>query len=222
MKKIILSLLAAGAAGISAHAQIGFAPEAGINLATFRQQIDDEDVDDNRMRAGLRIGAALDFPIVGGLSIQPGLYYSMKGSYYKETDRVLGVSTKTEVKTRLNYLDIPINVVYKFSDYKDGFFISAGPYIGYALDGKMNTKTTVGNNYQERKEDIKFGDERGDLKRVDVGGNVGLGYMFPMGLFFRAQYSHGFTNLIEGSDNDDNSLRNSSLAFSLGIMIGGY
>jgi hypothetical protein len=220
MKKLLLSFAAFTALYTSANAQIGFAPEVGLNISSVREKVFGDKVDGIKSRPGFKIGASVDLPIVGGLSIQPGLFYSMKGGKYKDEYSVGSITTTTESKLTLSYLEVPVNVVYKFSREKQGFFVFAGPYVGYAIGGKTKVKTTTGSLSSENTEDVDFGGDKGDTKRLDVGANVGLGYMISAGGFVRAQYGHGFANLIEGGDSD-NYAKNSCFAISFGFMLGG-
>lgn len=139
----------------------------------------------------------------------PGLIYSMKGA--KMTDNSLGFDIKVDGK--VSYLEIPLNVCYSFGSCKDGgLFVFGGPYLGYALSGKQkisylafDTTTTV-----------KFGnDSTSDMKRMDFGLNLGVGYQLPMGLFFRAQYGLGLSN-IDAVGDKDNFTKNKVFGISVG------
>lgn len=221
MKKLFLSLSALIALGTATSAQtkITFAPEAGLNLSTVRSKSNGERDDNVKPRLGGKVGGVVNFGITKHLSVQPGLFFSMKGANYKYTETVGGVTTTAESKTNVNYLELPVNVAYQFGTGKSGLFIYAGPYVGYALSGKSKYKSTTGNISTENTRDITFGDNLGDVKRLDVGANIGVGYILPMGLYFRAQYGHGFTSIEPKSDKDNYS-KNSVFGLSVGFRLG--
>lgn len=172
MKKSILSLAIATLAVSSAHAQLhrrsnSFAGlKAGGSAASF--------IGDNAKnmqyvygyQAGLFANLALSRPF----SLQPELLYSMKGA-----QTPAGYLTQSSVW--LNYIDIP--VAFRATT-KDGFFLEAGPQIGFLINAKSDAsgeKVSVKSEY----------------KSVDIGFVLGLGYQ-PLegGLGIGGRYNAGF------------------------------
>lgn len=215
MKKILLSLSTLIVLGTAANAQISFAPEVGLNISNLREKVGGETIDGAKMRIGGKVGGVVNIGIINHLSVQPGLFFSMKGGNYKYSETVGPITAEYDSKTNLNYLELPVNVVYSFGEDHDGFFVFAGPYVGYALGGKM--KQTVGGVSED--EDVKFGSDKGEAKRLDVGANAGVGYMLPMGLYFRAQYGLGLAN-IENEGDSDNYRKNAAIGISVGFRFG--
>lgn len=236
MKKMILTAAIAliGMNAAQAQTPISIRPEVGINLANQTIKADD-DKQDTKMLIGIKGGAYVKIPIVHGtgLYIEPGILYSMKG--VKATDEgnisILGISTsyKNEATNHLNYFELPVNIGYNFdfsgNDDGSGLFITAGPYIGYAFSGKSkfeNTTTINGTtNSQSGDEKIDFGSDSTDMmKPLDFGLNFSLGYQIPMGLYIRAQYGLGLSNL---SNVDNPTIKNNVISFSIGydLPLGG-
>lgn len=108
----------------------------------------------------------------------------------------LGESIESTAK--INYLEIPLNFAYKFSiSETSNFFVQAGPYLGYALNGKEKSdgETT----------DIEFGD--GGMKRFDFG--IGIGAGLELGAIVPSiSYQFGLANL---SDDSDATIKNKVL-----------
>ncbi len=205
MKKSILVAITAIGFTTAANAQFSINPEAGINLANVSAST----ATNSKMNMGFKVGAMANYTIYRGFYIEPGVMYSVKG--YKQEASLLGITSTA--KTSLNYLEVPINLGYQF-DMGDagGVFVSAGPYLGFGLSGKV--KGSVAGISGDA--DIKFGSKADELKKLDVGLNFSAGYVSPIGIYVRAQYGLGLTNL---SNVNGMSYKNGPvLGFSLGYV----
>lgn len=101
-----------------------------------------------------------EVPVNENLAIQPGILFSQKGSNY-EID--------PSPKISLNYLEIPVNIVYKFPLIAYKFLVFGGPYLAYGINGKAN--------FNGKSNDITWGtnEEENDFKPIDLGLNIGAG-----------------------------------------------
>ena len=148
----------------------------------------------------------VNFGLVGqvgltdNFSIQPELNYVQKGFRIQESKDLtlynvpipLGVSAVTAIK----YVDIPVLAKYKFRGQGASGYVFAGPSVGYALSGNIETHATV-------IIDIKVGTTPINLdavnyKRFEAGGVVGAGFEVPIGkakMFGEARYTHGFNQV---------------------------
>jgi len=216
MKKLILTI-AVGITAAQVQAQISIAPEAGVNLsnASVSTNIFGNNPIDTKMKLGLKAGAVVDIPVVGGLFVQPGAFFSMKGYKVSSSATVLGITTETTGTSALNYLEIPVNLGYRYTIGDAGsVFVTAGPYLGYAFSGKVKQKSTVnGTTMTDTENDIEFGSKDNEMKPLDFGLNFSAGYQLPMGLYVRAQYGLGLSDL---SNTSLASHKNRVLAFSVG------
>lgn len=176
---------------------------------------------DYRPRLGGKVGAVVDIPLTKHLSIQPGLFFSMKGAnhnYYMGS--ISGSFAYFTSKTTLSYLELPVNVTYKFRSDNKGFFVFTGPYMSYLLSNKTRYESE-GRTLSE--EDVQgAGGNRyplGTIETMEAGVNAGFGYMLPQGVYFRLQGSQGLVNF-EGKSNRDNYLRNAGIGLSVGFRLG--
>ncbi len=203
MKKMIL-LASMAIAGVNiVHAQLSINPEAGINIANMSQKAGDTKLGTKSI-IGYKVGAVLDIDIAKGFYIQPGAFYSTKGSEYT----VLGLTTKTTV----GYIEVPVNIAYRYDFGNAGaVFAAAGPYIGIGMTGKNKTENVPLVGTLEN--DIKFGSKDGEMKKIDYGANFSVGYISPIGIYVRAQYGLGLANL---SNTNNSSSKNRVWGFSLG------
>jgi len=212
MKSLLLTA-AVSALALSANAQISVIPEAGVSLANYRYNSTTatgaKESGSTATNAGFRGGVNVGFGIGNNLSIQPGLFFTMKGG----SKEVGGVTADT----RFNYLELPVNVVYYFGDNQSGFFLSAGGY-GAML---LSAKAELSGGGQSGTIDYKIGgdESKDDFRRWDIGVQGGVGYQLRNGLMVRAQYHAGLTN-IEHHNQSDNSTRNGMLTIGLGYKFG--
>lgn len=184
-----------------AHAQLSINPEAGINIANMSTKINDSKLSSKSI-IGYKVGAMVDIGIAKGFYIQPGVFYTVKGAEYS----LVGIKDKHT----LNYLEIPLNLGYRYEfDNAGAVFATVGPYIGIGLNGKSKQEGVLGSI----EEDIKFGSNADQPKKIDYGANFSVGYISPIGLYVRAQYGLGIANL---SNVNNSSNRNRVWGFSLG------
>ena len=185
----------------TSNAQV-FGVKGGINLANMTFSSSGIDFSPKSI-LGIHIGPVMEMELQVNLYFNSGLLYSIKG--FKIKVEYGGESMESTEK--INYLEIPLNVAYKFSASGIGnVFIQAGPYLGYAMSGKDKTdgETT----------DIEFGD--GGMKRFDFGLGVGLGT--ELGAIVPSiSYQLGLANL---SDDSDATVKNKVFQISVAYMFG--
>lgn len=127
MKMLKLFLAAAGASiamGSSlALADVDYGLEVGI-----RQQSGDVNTPNTaKSKMGLQFGATAHFPIAGALHLRTGMLYTQRP--------LISQSGTVETDINMNYLDIPLALMYKFEEY-------AGVFAGVSL--AMNLDKSAG------------------------------------------------------------------------------
>ncbi|WII72112.1 porin family protein [Bdellovibrio sp. 22V] len=123
MKKLALALIASvGMMSSVALADIDYGLEVGI-----RSQSGDVDGAgfSTSSQMGFQFGATAHFPISGPWHVRTGMLYTQR-PLVVETD-----ATGDENKITMNYLDIPVALMYKFEEYAGVF---AGISLGMNLD----------------------------------------------------------------------------------------
>ncbi len=211
MKALFLSAaLVAASLGANAQFSVGIQPEAGLNLASLRQTVNDEKTTSST-QANFHAGVAVNLGLGEQLAIQPGIYYSVKGGTFKDP---FGAGSGN-YEYKFDYVQIPVNVVYHFNNNQSGFFLLAGAYAAAAVRAKVKLP-----NATEQKLEIGGDEAKDDIRRWDIGFNGGAGYQLAMGLTLKAQYQLGAMNIIQ-HNNSAMALRNSNIAISVGYRIGG-
>jgi hypothetical protein len=128
----------------------------------------------------------------------------------------LSSDIKTDTKTTMNYLQVPVNITYHLKN----FFVGAGPYLGYALNGKIKgtgaiALPIIGDYTTNVDSTISFGSDKGQVKRIDLGASITAGYDLPFGLFIRAYYQMGLSEL---SNDLNSSGKNTCFGLSVGYL----
>jgi hypothetical protein len=194
------------------NAKTSFAVLGGVNFQNLNGKDIAGDKLKNDMIIGYHAGVNIQIPIVPQFYFQPGLLYSMKGAKNSE-----GSGT---YKIKFSYLELPLNFVYKALLGKGYFFLGFGPYIGYAIGGKVIPES--GSSI-----DIKFKNvvEITDdplvpySKAFDAGANIFAGYELAGGLFLQMNTQFGMLKInpedkqITG---DKSAIKNTGFGLSVG------
>lgn len=224
---------------LSSFARIGFGPEVGLNVSKLKFAVSastnvlgisvSAPEFTNSLRAGGRFGGIVDIGIIEHLSVQPGVFYSMEGGNQKSSTTAtipanaipgvpiaLTATLTTDTKTQLNYLHVPLNIIFHYNN----FFVGAGAHASYGLNGKIKGTASVvipiaGTFPTNIDSNIKFGSDANSIKRIDWGATITAGYEWPLGLFFRGFYDLGLTEL---SNRSSTSAKNRCFGISVGYI----
>jgi hypothetical protein len=192
-----------------------FAILGGINLQNLNGKDKSGNKLDNNLQPGFHAGLNIQIPIAPSFCFQPGLLFTTKGA--KNTGSVLTTTTK------LSYIELPLNLVYKGKLGNGYIMIGFGPYVAYGIGG--NVTTEGGDVSIDTK--VKFQNvvQLTDpllttyFKGLDAGGNVFAGYETAGGLFFQLNTQFGMVNISPENEwitNDESAIRNTGFGLSLG------
>jgi hypothetical protein len=167
-------------------------------------------------RIGFQAGLMADIPITDRLSVRPKLLYSTKG--YRLDPRpllnlfntafgieALDLPDSLVQPAVVNYLELPVQLMYGFDVGPGRIVLGAGPYAAYALSGSFGGQA------------ITFAPE---TPRLDYGATLSVGYELPMGLTLSAYYSHGMANLA-GNTPTNGSLDPNDPEFNPSLSVSG-
>lgn len=218
MKKIMFPVLALLMGGIilfsanTAHAQVSYGVKLGPDFSSLAYKIDNSKTT-SKMLVGVAGGVYANLSIAPQFYVQPSLMYEGKGGKDKSTD----------IKTRLNYLTLPIDLLFKpeMPNGSGAWIVGIGPYFGYGLSGK--TSGTAGNTTFSG-DPFKDNGSGASLKRFDAGANVQLGYEMSNGFNIGLNAEWGLVNILNnagsGGSGSSNSARNTSFAVMVGYTLG--
>ncbi|HMK26940.1 MAG TPA: porin family protein [Chitinophagaceae bacterium] len=220
MKKTIFILtvfiLCLNIAALSQKARVGVT--GGIAFANISRTIGGADKD-GEYRIGVTGGMQLEVPLCkkGNFSFQPDMHYIQKGAA-----EVPNTPTLNKVYTALRYAELFPNLVYNFKAGKGGvFYLGAGPYIALPLQSKKVTHSPGADKVET---DISFGNAvANDMRGVDFGGNVLMGFRMGNGIFVAANYIQGGRNLVPSEVSDlpasaNDKVKNIAFALRIGYL----
>lgn len=173
-------------------------------------------------RTAFNAGVGVDIPIIESFYVQTGLYYTSKG--YKRTEDVElpypynGYSVSLTAKGNPAYLELPVLASYRYN-FNDAtqLEVNVGPYFAFGIGGKEKTEeVTAFDKSTETAEIVTeendfFGD---DVKKFDMGLQVGLGVTFLKHVYLGVAYEFGFVNMFK--DSDDVKAKNRNFMINLG------
>ncbi len=174
----------------SASAQISFGVKGGVNISRVHFSTD---VINSDNLTGFQIGPMAEFTVpLLGIGMDAAILYSQKGLEYKSE------SYKTD------YLDVPVNLKWKFGlPIVKGFF-TAGPYASFRIGG--DKIWNVINNQLKAK---SFG----------VGLNVGAGVEVVKHLQVGLNYDLGLTNNYGSTSESTESISGKNRGWSITAAI---
>jgi outer membrane protein OmpA-like peptidoglycan-associated protein len=189
-------------------------------------------------RNGVHFGFMADLPFssTSHFYFQPSVLFYNKGRNYKShpadttvvfkrsqlTDSIVNTVYYQTRKYFINYIDIPINIVYKFRlNKKASFMIGGGPYISLfynGVDKKVDVISGVGFVSQENS-DLPVGNGRGQYSTLDYGVNGLAGFEFGR-VILTVNYSRGLKDFYQPADYTATNYKHEVMGATLGIFFG--
>lgn len=151
---------------------------------------------------GFRIGGLMDIGFKA-FSIQPGILYNTTGGQGRLnfTDMAGKVTDYVNNRIVLDYINIPVNLLYKIKAGSGSLFIGGGPYAGIWIAGKIHYAT---NKSYGTTQDLTYGDNSKEIKNPEFGLNILEGYRLNSGLAISVGYSFALTKVYTtGATNKD-------------------
>ncbi len=194
----------------------------GINLANVSNN-DNGGYNEANMLPSFQVGLIGDFNITEFLALQPGLLYSGKGIKWQNGNE--GDLTYQRLTLNPQYLEVPLNLVFKTPTGNAKFFAGAGPYVAMGIGGKFKGEGLFGfdEKIKYSEDDPLTSEEEGAgafrLRRFDYGLNATIG-IEASNLVISANYGLGLAKLQSGttSSNDENN-KHRVLSFTVGFKL---
>lgn len=164
MKKTVTVMILALMAlvTIPAQAQLRFGVKGGVNISSVHFNSDLLKADNV---TGFQIGPMIEtsIPLVG-VGLDAAILYSQKG---------MGIGSE-EIKT--DYIDVPVNLKWKFGLPIVKAYLAAGPYVGFRVGGDK-IWNVIGEQIEAKSfsAGLNFGVGVELLSHLQVGFNYGLG-----------------------------------------------
>ena len=233
MKKIVctglmLFALASFSFGQNLLKEYGYSVYGGVSLSSL-----EKDTVSSSSIPGFHLGVAVEIPVSGRFSIQPGVELSLKGAKINRW-KITGVKEITlmdsennpytqivpdtataifqrGVTERLLYLQMPILAYYHFEVGSGKFFVAGGPYGACGVYSRASEKD------EEDRRAWFYATEYG---KFDLGLQLKAGYELPSGWFFSLGYDMGLLNIANNGLYNDKA-KNRSILFTIGRKVWG-
>lgn len=168
MKKFVGIILLAVMAlvAVPAKSQIRFGVKGGLNISTVHLN---KDIVGKDNVTGFNIGPMLEFMIpVSGVGLDAAILYSQKG---------IGLKDGKDIKN--DYIDVPVNLKWKFGLPIIKGYVAAGPYVGFRVGGDKfwDIPGSVKDQFEAKNFNagINLGAGIELIKHLQVGFNYALG-----------------------------------------------
>lgn len=192
-----------------------FGVKAGVNFQNITGKAIDGEKVKNDIKTGFVIGVDADIPVGIDFYVQPGVLFSTKGTSLDDAD----------AKVNLSYLEVPVNFLYKPSLGTGKMLLGFGPYVAYALGGKMNPESGSSkslkfeNKVTAAEYTAALTNGTAYAKRFDAGANFFAGYEFSNRLSFQLNAQLGLLNInpkISDYPDDKSALKNTGFGITAG------
>ena len=153
---------------VPAKSQLKFGVKGGLNISSVHMKSDILKADNV---TGFQIGPMIETTIpLMGIGLDAAILYSQKGVDMKTEGTVTSTSMKTD------YLDIPVNLKWKFGIPLVKAYLSAGPYVGFRVGGDK-IWNVLGEQIKAKNfsAGLNFGVGAELISHLQVGINYGLG-----------------------------------------------
>ena len=241
MKRFLFTfILFTSLLGIS-QAQIRIALQGGLHNSTIKEQNDlpywDLEKQSYKPRTGVHLGFLADIPL-GPRSpfyFQSGVTFFNKGREYQfakdstvtytfpsRPDSVVNTFYSATRKQYINYIDIPLNLVFKQKIGKNSkFIVGGGPYLSFFYSGSHKSETLVaGVSYEsEENEDLPVGKGEGKYQTIDLGYNALAGFEFGR-VYITANFSQSFSKVYIPDNYNASSYKHHVIGGTIGIFLG--
>ncbi len=174
-------------------------------------------------RTGMHFGFIANMPFRTGSNVyfQPGIIFTNKGrKFAARYDTTVSQTLYVNASEFVNYLEVPLNVLYKFRLGKTAkFLIGAGPYGSFFYTGKLKVETVSknGDYTVDENKDPDVGDGPGKYAVFDYGVNGVAGFEFGR-LFLTANYSRGLKDFYK-PQNYTATYKHEVLGITAGVFI---
>lgn len=183
-------------------------------------------------RFGIHGGLLADLPFSSKshFSFQPGVVFYQKGRKFSQRfDTTVSSVLQLNKEEFINYIDIPLNLVYKINlGKKVKFILGGGPYASVFFNGKLNLETISVDRSnssiklvykQEENNDPGVGKGPDKYLVLDYGLNGLAGFEFGR-LFITANYSRGFDDFFNPALYNATSYKHQVIGGTIGLYLG--
>lgn len=184
----------------SSNAQISVGIKGGIHFADVRTEgISDQYLPEPQVYEGFTVGGVVELALQNGFSFQPELNFVQKGFRAMEEFPItdLDLPVGAGMKTRLNYLEVPLLFKYASGNDLAKWYVVAGPAVSYATEGYVRLVVRAVIDFTLPAQQLNLNNDI--YRRWDAAVTGGLGGEIKAGpgkIFADVRYTHGLANVL--------------------------
>jgi outer membrane protein OmpA-like peptidoglycan-associated protein len=226
MKKMATALLLCSCFIFSANAQLRTSIAGGMNMSSVPGNSSPQWDSLNykySSRTGFHIGLLAETHLFNSndLYFQTGMYYINKGRKFSTAfdSSTAGIS-KVSGSQFVNYMEIPLNVVYKKDiSKKSRLMFGAGPYVSFLFSGRESKSIYYSNGNVDASENtsLKVPRSSGKYRNMDFGVSALAGVEFGK-IFITANFSRGLSQFYTANTNTG-SFKNQVIGATIGLYL---
>ncbi len=202
--------------------RVNFAPEIGVNFNDLYNN-NASTLSTNDFHGGILMNVRLK----SAFALQTGLLYIVKRNQEKSVSSTTSdpngpMALTTTTKIGLQYLELPLNLVYKFGDMEGAprYMVGAGPYVSYLINAQDDVQTVTKDNHGSIVNTKNTtSNSTSNMKKMDYGAGGFIGLQMPKGFYGKVGAEWGFREIkdpVNGKPVD----RNYTIMVTLGYLIG--
>ncbi|GGK33886.1 hypothetical protein GCM10007962_30400 [Yeosuana aromativorans] len=220
-KGIILATIILSSISLKAQIKYGVQLHGTLNTASFTAETDTSPEKD--WKFGYGGGLFAEITVSKAFYLRPSINYLQKGAKVAEDFVIEGGNTSTqESRVNLNYIEVPVVLIYNIGNTSSKWYVGVGPSFGYGISGKAEVfeTTHIGSQTHTEFYDAKafknIEDGGAGFKRFDFGLNAVVGvHVLEKGMI-QLGYIHGLSNIANKDDFQGNKYNNRSIMLTLG------
>ena len=186
---------------IALQAQIGFGVLGGVNFQNINGKDNGGTKLENGLLTGFHAGVNVNIPVAPDFYFQPGLLFSVKGAkndFFSPQTKAAG---DFETTTKLSYIEMPLNLLYRPQLGKGYMLLGFGPYVALGIGGSENSELLGLVSYERsvryKNKVTNFTEllENAYYRPIDAGANIFFGYELSMGVFIQLNAQLGLLKI---------------------------
>jgi len=214
---------------LPSFSQASFGVKAGVTFTSLQLTYKNGDkATGATVIPGFNAGVTAEFPVWQNIYVQPGLMYTTKGGKLTGDADYWFWGDETDdgdyLKLNARYIELPLNVIYKYPLGKGKAIGGLGPYVAYGIGGSWRDNYKGDITKGKLTFDKRFSNIPGDGepfvygKKLDIGINVLLGYELTNHLSATINGSFGLRNLTPlASDENATDAKEKNIGGSISI-----
>ena len=216
----MLTLMVTGAS----FAQLSYGVQGMGNLSDAKVKYEGDYSSSKKMKVQPGAGIVAQYAFSKTLALRSGIGYLQHG--VKLTfNRTSGDPAEPTIKgistMKLNYVQVPVNILYTHSLLGLEIFAGGGGFINYGIGGQVKSNATISyggviEEISSETKPFKSGDDGENFKKADVGVSAIAGVKFSNGLFANLGYQLSLTNSVPKAE--DGKYKNRGLQLTIGFL----